>query len=267
MKIAYIGIDILYATMESLLYAGCEILEIFTCETDNKTEFNKKVIKKAEELGISYQLRKITKDDIRRLIKKGCEAIFCAGYYYKIPVLEEIPMINVHPAYLPEGRGAWPMPVAILNKKIKSGVTLHKITEKLDAGDILLQEAFILSEDEDLQTFMIKIETAIVHLISKLMKDFEAIYTMAVPQEEGEYWDCPTKKDWMIRSEMSDEKIDRILRAFYGYECIWEEDGKQYELIKARLVKEYPIEKSFFCTKEGSFVIAEEIEVLSDDEM
>ena len=262
MKIAYIGIDILYAAMEALLEAGCEILEVFTCETDNKTEFNRKVTKKAEELDIPCHFHKITKNDIKRLVKNGCEAIFCAGYYYKIPVSEELPMVNVHPSYLPMGRGAWPMPIAILKKMTQSGVTIHKIVEQLDAGDILLQEAFPLSEDEDLESMMRKIDITIHHLISKLMLDFEGIYSAAFVQKEGEYWQCPTEKDWTISSEMSDEKIECILRAFYGYECIWEETGKRYELIRGRLVKQHPAGKNFFCTKEGSFIVAEVIEEL-----
>lgn len=266
MKIAYIGIDILYATMESLLEASCEILEVFTCKTDNKTEFNTKVTRKAEELGVRCQFSKITKEDIKRLKEKGCEAIFCAGYYYKIPVVEGLPMINVHPAYLPVGRGAWPMPVSILKQSKKSGVTLHKIAEEFDEGDILLQEAFELSEQENLETLMQKINHSIKHLIPKLMSDFEVIYANAMIQGVGQYWDCPVEKDWTIQPEMSDERIDRILRAFYGYECIWEQDGKRYELIKGKLVRKFPAEPVFFQTKQGSFIVAEVVKELSDNE-
>lgn len=40
--------------------------------------------------------------------------------------------VNLHPALLPEGRGPWPMPTAILRGK-SSGVTLHKLAEESDA--------------------------------------------------------------------------------------------------------------------------------------
>lgn len=36
--------------------------------------------------------------------------------------------VNLHPAFLPTGRGAWPMPVSIL-KNIPSGMTLHKLED------------------------------------------------------------------------------------------------------------------------------------------
>lgn len=159
------------------------------------------------------------------------------------------------------------MPVAILKKMKQSGVTLHKIAKELDGGDILLQESFELSEKENLESMMEKIDIAIRVLIQRLMLDFREVYAAAVPQEEGEYWDCPTQKDWTISSKMSDAQIDCILRAFYGYECIWREAGKCYELIKGRLVRQRPGGKDFFCTKEGNFLIAEVIEEISDDEM
>ena len=265
MKIAYIGIDILYTAMEALLDAGCEILEVFTCKTDNKTEFNIRVTARAKELNVPCSMDRIREENLRRLADKGCEAVFIAGYYYRIPILEGMPMVNVHPAYLPLGRGAWPMPVTIMKGLPESGVTLHKLTRGLDMGDILMQESFRVSDRENLEGFMEKADTCIRHMIPKLLADFRFIYENAEPQGEGEYWACPVERDWTVSPDMTEEEIDRILRAFYGYECIWEEDGKKYELIKGRLIRQCPGEGSpgkgmYFCTRGGNFIVAEKIE-------
>lgn len=259
LKIAYIGFDALFEALETFLEEGCEILEIFTCRTDNQTEFNMRVIEKAKELGVPCHPERIREADIRRLMEKGCDAIFCAGYYYKIPIVEGIPMLNFHPSCLPIGRGAWPMPVMILRQMKEGGVTLHKLTEEMDAGDILLQSSFALSERENLENMTEKIRLHTKSLIHRLLSDFEGIYAAAKPQGEGEYWECPEEKDWTVMPEMSDERIDRILRAFYGYECIWEDAGRRFELIRGRLTKERPDKEIFFCTKEGSYVTAEKI--------
>lgn len=258
-RIAYIGFDALYEAMETFLEEGCEIMEVFTCKTDNQTEFNVKVIQKAKELGVPCHLERIRKEDIQRLMDKGCDAVICAGYYYKIPILEGIPMLNFHPAYLPVGRGAWPMPVAILKQQPTCGVTLHKLAKELDAGDILLQESFTLSERENLESMTEKIIACTKKMIHILLSDFEGIYAAAKPQGDGEYWECPEEKDWTIDSEMTDERVDRILRAFYGYECIWKEGERSWEIIRGRLTKERPEGKPFFRTKEGSYLTAEQI--------
>ncbi len=259
MRIVYIGIDFLSATLDSLLLENCEVMEIYTCQTDNKTEFNTYVTDMAKKLKVPCHLERITRKDLERLKKQGLEAVFCAGYYYKIPILEDLPMINVHPALLPVGRGAWPMPITILRGLRESGVTLHKLSDKLDSGDILLKEAFCVDPNENLISFMDKVNLSITHLIKKLMKSFDGIYQNATPQGEGEYFPMPTKKDYTITSDMTDTEIDKVLRAFYGYECIWQENGTSVELIGGRLVCEYPSKGRVFVTRNNHYIVADKI--------
>lgn len=47
---------------------------------------------------------------------------------------------NVHPGPLPEYRGADPVFQQIKNREEKAGVTIHKLAEKVDAGDIVIKE-------------------------------------------------------------------------------------------------------------------------------
>jgi methionyl-tRNA formyltransferase len=47
--------------------------------------------------------------------------------------------INLHPALLPRYRGPWPLFWQFKNGESRSGVTLHYMNDKLDAGDILRQ--------------------------------------------------------------------------------------------------------------------------------
>ena len=48
--------------------------------------------------------------------------------------------LNVHPSLLPKYRGAAPIPWTILNGDSTTGVTLMKMDENLDTGDIVAQE-------------------------------------------------------------------------------------------------------------------------------
>ena len=124
MKIAYIGIDLFFSALKALSDNGCEIYKIFTCKTDNITEFNTDIIRYAKEYNIPYTLDKITQEDINMLVKDGVECIICGGYYYRIPIVEGIAMLNIHPTALPVGRGLWPMPIMIMEgyKKIPRGL-------------------------------------------------------------------------------------------------------------------------------------------------
>lgn len=247
MKIAYLGIDLFLPVFQALLDGGCEILKVFTSKTDNVTEFNTGVIQTAKDNGIPYTQERITKEDLRVLSRAGCSLLVCAGYYDKIPVTKAFPMVNFHPAPLPLGRGAWPMPWIILKEIVVGGITIHKIVEKLDAGDILLQEIFYVEPAETLVTYMDKVSARIPRMVKRLLQDLPILWEHASPQGEGTYWPAPTAKQWTVREEMSVAEADRILRAFYGYECLYERESRLTELIGGRVVygeesgREFPL--------------------------
>ncbi|MBE6597748.1 MAG: hypothetical protein E7641_08800 [Ruminococcaceae bacterium] len=256
MKIAYIGIDLLASALRALLREGCEVCEIFTCRTDNKTEFNREVIAIAEELSLPYSLEPISKADMDRLKKAGVDAVICAGYYHKVPTDTDIPLVNIHPALLPIGRGAWPMPITILKGLPKSGVTFHKMAKSFDTGDILLQGEFELSENEDLESFMKKVSVLIEEMIPTLISDFHSLYENATPQGEGEYWKMPDENEYTVTLDMQRERVELILRAFFGYECYLDTEGKRYELIRGRVVEEKPDSGDFFELRNGGYIVA-----------
>ena len=55
--------------------------------------------------------------------------------------------INIHVSLLPRWRGAAPIEHALLKGDVKTGVSIIRISSKLDAGDILMQESLILNKD------------------------------------------------------------------------------------------------------------------------
>ena len=251
MKIAYIGIDLFFPALKELEKQGCEVLKIFSCKTDNITEFNTQIIAYAVKKRIPYTLQRITKEDIQELVSQGCEAIICAGYYYRIPVSPDVPMLNIHPTLLPIGGGSWPMPIIIMEKHKKSGVTFHKIAEEFDAGDIILQREFLLDEKENHETYMEKVYGLLPEMISQLIKDFKYLYDSATPQGEGQYWQYPEEDMYTIKADSTMEEADLILRAFYGYECIYQGNAERYVLIKGNTVKEKRKGYSYFDLKDG----------------
>ena len=90
-------------------------------------------------------------------IKDACGADFVIsfGYRYIIPanVIEAYGdnMINLHISFLPWNKGADPNLWSFL-EYTKKGVTIHKISEKLDGGDILIQKEIVFGDNETLKT-------------------------------------------------------------------------------------------------------------------
>ncbi|MBR5613810.1 MAG: hypothetical protein IKW64_00720 [Clostridia bacterium] len=251
MKIAYIGIDLFYPALEALEALDCEILEIFTCETDNITEFNVKITDFAVKRNIPCKKSRITKDDIARLLQNGCEAAICGGYYFKIPADTKLPIVNIHPSLLPVGRGSWPMALSILRGDKKSGITIHKIAEGFDTGNILLQREFEIADDETHKTFMEKANSLLPEMLESLIKNFALLWQNAKPQGEGEYWEMPAEEKYTVTYDMTVKEADRILRAFYGYECIYKTKDRRTLIIGGRAVKSYKTEGAEFPLVDG----------------
>lgn len=223
MKVAYFGIDALQDCLHVLLEHGCEIVSVFTIE-DDEYDHSAQLCRFAESHQIPFQTTRVTKEDIRKLEEEGVSLSITAGYPWKIPLSRKIRQLNLHPALLPIGRGAWPMPVALL-RGCSSGVTLHKLTEAFDEGDIVLQEEIIPDEKETLITLTDKIAKTAAKLVDEFLDQPQLLWENARPQKEGEYWEEPSDKDRTILPTDSCALADRKLRAFDGYGCLCEVYG------------------------------------------
>lgn len=105
-------------------------------------------------------------EKIALLLKEyGCEYIFLSGYMKKLSstLTRNFNIINSHPALLPnyggEGMyGRYVHEAVIKNREKESGVTIHKVNENYDEGEILLQKKVTLSEDESVESLEKKIK-------------------------------------------------------------------------------------------------------------
>lgn len=260
MKIAYLGIDLLRPVLDALLAEGCQVLKLFTCPVDNVTEFNTAVIRAAEERGIPYTLNRITANHLDGLAAQGCELLVCAGYYYRAPITDAFPMVNFHPTPLPVGRGSWPMPRLILEGAEEGGVTAHRMAAEFDTGEIVLQDRFPLDEREDHQTYMEKVYERVPAMVHALVNDLPEVLAHARPQGTGEYWPLPSEADWTVTPDMGAAQADRVLRAFYSYECVYRDGVRKTELIGGRLIPGDPAGKPF--PVRGGYIAADKIRAL-----
>ncbi len=233
-KIAYFGIDLLFDVLPFLYGQDVEIAVIFTAES-TASDSTDRIQAFAREHQIPCKTAPATREDIDGLATMGVAFSITAGYPYRIPVSKVVRQVNVHPAYLPVGRGPWPMPVSIL-RNVPSGVTLHKIAEGFDCGDILLQREIPLAKDENLTTLMAKIQKTAIGLLDELLRDFDRIWGSAKPQGEGEYWQEPTEADRTITAQSTTEEASRKIRAFHGYGVLYQTAEGLLEIKEAVLL-------------------------------
>ena len=234
MKIAYLGYDAFYPCLEAAFDASDEIIKIFTFPTDNIYEFNEKIISFARKHKIPYTDKRITENDIKELKEKGCNLLVCAGYIYKIPINDGLEGINMHPALLPVGRGPWPMPVTILKGINISGVTIHRIAKDFDTGNILMQKKIYLNKNDNLTSFMKKIIDIAPGMVSECIANYDILNKKAKKQGIGEYFSEPDENEMTFDENTPIYLTDRIVRAFDGYGCIFNNKGRNIKIMRGK---------------------------------
>jgi methionyl-tRNA formyltransferase len=111
------------------------------------------VAEAARSLGIDLiQPNSVNSDEARAAIsavRPDAVAICAFGAYIREPLLTEHPMWNVHPSLLPRWRGAAPIERAIEAGDARTGVTIMRPTEEMDAGPICLAGDEEIRPDDD----------------------------------------------------------------------------------------------------------------------
>ena len=107
----------------------------------------------AEELGLDlHQTADVNAaDSIEALERAGIEiGLVCAfGQFLRTELLGRLELLNVHPSVLPRWRGAAPIERAIMAGDERTGVTIIRVTEELDAGPVALREEEAIRPDDD----------------------------------------------------------------------------------------------------------------------
>lgn len=96
-----------------------------------------------------------------------------AGYLEVLPtfVLEERLTINIHPSYLPEFPGRDPQRQALEARAPFTGVTIHRVTTKVDAGPIIARYRVPVLESETLESLERRLKLASYRLLSMALEE------------------------------------------------------------------------------------------------
>ena len=85
--------------------------------------------------------------------------------------IPEYGTFNLHASLLPNYRGAAPINWCLINNEAKTGVTTFFINEKIDQGDVLLQDEVIISNEDDFGSLYNKLSKVGAELLVKTIKE------------------------------------------------------------------------------------------------
>ena len=160
MKVLFMGTpDIAKNSLEALVENGHEIVGVVTVPDKPNSRGKKIVYSPVKEFAIEKNLKIFQPESLKNnnefieTIKELNPEIICVVAYGKyIPKayinLCRYEPVNVHPSLLPKYRGSSPIQWAVLNGDKETGCTTMYISQKMDAGDIILQEKLEIGEYE-----------------------------------------------------------------------------------------------------------------------
>lgn len=135
------------------------------------------------------------------------------GRLLRKPFLDAIPLYNVHTSLLPKYRGPAPMQRAIENGERVTGVTIFKISEGMDEGDIALQRAFELEECEPFGSVYEKFIKYGTELLQEFLRNYPVTLT---PQDHSKATYAPKieKKDLYVDFSKPAVEVRNKIRAY-----------------------------------------------------
>jgi methionyl-tRNA formyltransferase len=174
---------------------------------------------RARELGLTVLQPERLRDVREELMRLGPEIGVVVAYGKLIPRwLLDLPphgFINVHPSLLPRYRGAAPIARAILHGETETGVTIIRLTEALDAGPILAQEAVPIEPTDTTATLEARLSELAACLLLRTLEGITSGTIEPRPQDEEQatYFRKLTKEDGRIRWTDPAVRIERHVRA------------------------------------------------------
>jgi len=208
--------------IEALLAHGYEIVAVVThADADNENVWFRSVAEFAARKGLPV----LAPEDVNhplwlaRIRELQPEVLF--SFYYRKLLSAELLKVpsagcfNLHGSLLPKYRGCAPANWAILHGETQTGVTLHYMTARADAGDVVAREVVPIAPRETAFSLMAKLESAAVLLLRRTVPLLRTGAAPRIPQDptQATTFGGRGPEDGRIDWKQSAGAIDRLVRA------------------------------------------------------
>ncbi len=198
-------------------------LPLFTPTNPNAPRFIQQVRELRPELIFSFYYRKILLQDILNVPPLGS--------------------LNLHGSFLPKYRGRSPVNWVLVNGETETGVTLHYMVERADAGDIVAQKKVPIDLEDTALTLYDKMTQAALELFRDSYPLLKAGRAPRIPQNSMEASKFGGRKpeDGRIDWQASALTIYNLIRAVtHPYPGAFTQlNGKKVYLWQAQLISSH----------------------------
>ncbi|MFA7257427.1 MAG: methionyl-tRNA formyltransferase [Kiritimatiellales bacterium] len=218
----------------------------------------------AQEHGLPVLSPEKVKDCLTELAALKADLFVVVAYGQYIPpvvlALPEHHAINLHPSLLPKYRGASPIQWAVANGDTVTGVTILYVSEKMDAGDIILQCEVPVGSDDTSATLEPVLAARGAELLMKAIEQIRNGTVKRCPQDDNVATEvCKLTKadgrlDWTLPAENLRNRI-RGLVPWPGCFCVMP-DGQRLKVLRAAVEDRKGMPGEILETAGAGFLVA-----------
>ena len=181
---------------------------------------------------------------IDTLVEKSIDWLFIIGWSQiaksKLLSTPSKGCIGMHPTLLPKGRGRAAIPWAIIKGLTRTGVSMFKLDEGVDTGDIIGQGIIEINDKTTATELYELVDEMHIELIAKYWDDISCGNITLTKQNDDDATEWPGRKpeDGEVTSDMTMAEADRLVRAVtHPYPgAFYREDGRMIRVWSAKVL-------------------------------
>lgn len=210
------------AGISALLNAGYEISAIFThADTSPESHAFPSVARLAAEQGIPVYAPEDASHPLWVDRIKAMQPDFIFSFYYRALLSDSIlrtarvGAFNLHGSLLPKYRGRAPLNWVLVNGETETGVTLHHMVKRADAGDIVAQQRVAIDAQDNALTLHRKLVACATELLEGALPAMKRGEIAARPQNHSDATlvGRRTPDDGRINWAWPAQRVNNLVRA------------------------------------------------------
>ncbi len=220
------GVSTTAPALRGLIAAGYRIAAVVVAQNDTGKSRKARPLEVAD-VAAGQNIPLLSPADLKQakdeLAAYGADMAVLIAYGKIVPpeVLEIFPagIVNIHPSLLPLHRGSAPLEGAILSGSPETGVSLMKLSEKMDAGPVYKKSIVTLDGTETKQALADKLAAIGTDMLLERLPGILDGSAQSTPQDEaGATYDAHIdKSDGMIDWSKPAVRLEREIRAYAGW--------------------------------------------------
>ena len=218
-----------HACLRALLDAGADVILVATHpDAPGEKLWFSSVAELARSRGIEPLLVEEGKDPelLARLAAGKPDLLFSVYFRSLLPEaalgIAPLGAYNVHGSLLPKYRGRAPVNWAVVNGETETGATLHVMTRRADAGDIIDQKAVPIGPDDTAADVQTRVTEASVEILLRSLPALASGTAPRRPQDESAATTFPRRRpedgriDWQRPAASVHDLVRAVTHPYPG---------------------------------------------------